>query len=93
MNLTDTVVTRREHTLITSGPYRRVRHPLYLAACLAVIADSLITANWFLALTGAAVFVLLVVRTGREEENLVKRFGDDYRRYMDSTSRFFPRIP
>ena len=92
MNLTDTVVTRREHTLITTGPYRWVRHPFYLATCQAIIADSLVTANWFLALTGTVVFTLLVIRTRREEENLVKRFGDDYRRYMDSTSRFFPRL-
>lgn len=28
-NLTDTVVTRREHTLVTRGPYRFVRHPFY----------------------------------------------------------------
>lgn len=91
-NLTDTVVTRREHALITTGPYRWVRHPLYLATCLAVITDSLMAANWFLASTGVAVFALLMIRTGREEEELVKRFGDDYRRYMDSTSRFFPRL-
>src|SRR5688572_30158269 len=31
-NLTDTVVTRRTHTLVTIGPYRWVRHPLYTAA-------------------------------------------------------------
>ena len=91
-NLTDTVVTRKEHALITSGPYRRVRHPLYLATCMAVISDSLIAANWFLALTGVVVFALLVIRTGREEKELVKRFGDDYRRFMDSTPRFFPRL-
>ncbi len=30
-NLTDTVVIRKEHTLVTSGPYRYVRHPFYLA--------------------------------------------------------------
>ena len=89
-NLTDTVVTRREHALITTGPYRWVRHPLYLATLLAVITDSLMAANWFLAWTGVVVFALLVIRTRREEEELVKRFGDDYRRYMDSTPMFFP---
>jgi len=89
-NLTDTVVTRREHTLVTTGPYRWVRHPLYSAAGLAVVADSLVTANWYLALTGALVFVLIVIRTAREEENLIRRFGDDYRRYMEKTGRLFP---
>ena len=32
-NITDTVVTRREHTLVTSGPYRYVRHPFYVQYC------------------------------------------------------------
>jgi protein-S-isoprenylcysteine O-methyltransferase Ste14 len=89
-NLTDTVVTRRDATLVTTGPYRWVRHPFYVAFALAVVADSLATANWFLALTGGLLLLLLVIRTRKEEEKLVARFGDDYRRYMARTGRFFP---
>ncbi len=91
-NLTDTVVTRREHTLVTTGPYRWIRHPFYLSVALAVIANSLTAANWFLFITGGLVFLLLVIRCRKEEENLVARFGDRYRDYMDRTSRFLPRI-
>ncbi len=91
-NLTDTVVTRREHTLVTTGPYRWVRHPFYLAAGLAMIADSVVTANWYLAFTGGVTLALIVIRTAREEENLINRFGDGYRRYMDTRGRFFPRL-
>src|SRR5262245_29732156 len=46
-NLTDTVVTRRQHSLVTSGPYQFVRHPFYVAFLLAVLANALTTANWF----------------------------------------------
>ncbi len=91
-NLTDTVVTRIEHTLVTSGPYRWVRHPFYLAFGLIIVADSLATANWFLALTGGLTFALIFIRTTKEEENLIKRFGDDYRRYQDRTGKLFPRL-
>ena len=35
-NLTDTVVTRKQHTLVSHGPYRWVRHPLYSSAALLV---------------------------------------------------------
>ena len=91
-NLTDTVVTRREHTLVTSGPYRWVRHPFYDAVALCMVANSLAAANWFLLLTGVALFALIVVRTRREEENLVARFGDSYRAYTQRTGPFLPRI-
>ena len=91
-NLTDTVVTRAEHTLVTRGPYRWVRHPFYLATALAVVANSLVTANWFLALTGGILFGLLVLRTRTEEEKLIERFGEDYNEYMKRTGRFLPRL-
>ncbi len=91
-NLTDTVVTRARHTLVTTGPYRWVRHPFYVASTLAVVANSTVTANWFLALTGAIPIVLLVIRTKTEEEKLVERFGDEYRIYMERTGRFLPRL-
>ena len=91
-NITDTVVTRREHTLVTSGPYRYVRHPFYVTSALAFAANALATANGFIALTGFAALALLVIRTTTEEAKLVERFGDDYRRYMARTGRFFPRV-
>ncbi len=90
-NLTDTVVTRREHTLVTTGPYRWVRHPFYVAFALAVLANSLTATNWFIFVTGTTVLFLLVARTRTEEDNLIKRFGEDYRRYMERTGRFWPR--
>ncbi len=89
-NLTDTVVTRRKHTLVTRGPYRWVRHPFYDSAALCILANSLVAANWFLFLTGGLTFVLLVIRTRKEEENLLARFGDAYRAYMERTGRFLP---
>ena len=90
-NITDTVVTRANHTLVTRGPYRWVRHPFYVAFALAIVADSLVTANWFLALSGGLTVTLIVLRTRTEEEKLIERFGDEYRRYMQRTGRFVPR--
>lgn len=92
LNLTDTVVTRTKHTLVTSGPYAWVRHPFYTSTALAVVANSLVTANWFVFVTGALVFALLVIRCRREEENLIARFGEDYRAYARRTGRFVPRF-
>ena len=91
-NLTDTVVTRQKHTLVVHGPYSWIRHPLYDSAVLLMVAVSLIAANWFLFMTGIVVFSLLKIRTRTEEENLVLRFGDGYRTYMERTGGFLPRI-
>ena len=54
-NLTDTVVTRQKHTLITDGPHRWIRHPFYDSAALLAVAVSLIAANWLVLVTGVAL--------------------------------------
>ena len=92
-NLTDTVVTRREHSLVTSGPYQWMRHPFYIGVTGTVVAASLATSNWLIALSGFIILFLLVLRTDREEAKLIERFGDDYRSYMVRTGRFWPRRP
>ena len=91
-NLTDTVVTRAEHTLVTTGPYRWVRHPFYSAAFLFFVAASLVSANWYLAVAVGLAGVLLAIRTRTEEAKLIERFGDEYLAYMHRTGRFVPRL-
>ena len=92
-NLTDTVVTRQVHTLVTHGPYRWVRHPFYNCVMLFIIASSLMAANWFLFAAGCAFFCLVAIRTRTEEALLLARFGDAYRTYLRQTGRFVPRWP
>ncbi len=91
-NLTDTVVTRRKHTMITSGPYGWIRHPFYTSTALALVANALVTANWFILASGVLTFALLVIRCRTEEANLIARFGDAYRDYARRTGRFVPRL-
>ena len=89
-NLTDTVVTREAHTLVTRGPYRWVRHPFYLCVLLLVLSLGLVAANWFMLAAGVVLVTMLVVRTRIEEEKLLARFGDPYRAYLKRTGRFLP---
>jgi protein-S-isoprenylcysteine O-methyltransferase Ste14 len=91
-NLTDTVSTRRDATLVTRGPYRWVRHPFYVTAALSMLAVAWLTANVGIAVAGMLVITLLVIRTPIEEQKLIERFGDEYRRYMAVTGRFFPKL-
>ena len=91
-NLTDTVVTRKDSSLVISGPYRYVRHPFYLAFLLGITGVGLAMANWFVWLVGLVPFGFIVARTRIEEAKLVERFGVEYQEYMQRVGRFFPRI-
>jgi protein-S-isoprenylcysteine O-methyltransferase Ste14 len=83
----------KEQTLITSGPYSRIRHPMYL--CFFIHAASLwiLTANH---LIGAAAIMSFAViysfRVSTEEQMMLDRFGDEYRAYMKRTGRLLPRL-
>ncbi|MCL5951746.1 MAG: isoprenylcysteine carboxylmethyltransferase family protein [Chloroflexi bacterium] len=92
-NFSPTLHIRREHTLVTRGPYRYVRHPMYTALFLSLLAILLLTRNWLVGgvpLVGLCVIVLL--RVPREESAMIEKFGDAYRQYMKRTGRFLPSV-
>ncbi len=82
-----------EHSLVKTGPYRWVRHPMYTAFYLLHIASFLLAANWFIGITWTAgLTVIILLRIKREEAMLLEAFGERYRSYLDKTGRFFPRV-
>lgn len=90
-NITPTVVTRQQHSLVTHGPYRWIRHPLYTFAFLFFAGLSLLAASWFMVLVLILGSPVLLLRTPIEEQRLIERFGDQYREYMQHTGRYLPR--
>jgi len=90
--VTPTSATRKEHQLSTSGPYRWVRHPLYTIGSSFFISFGMMADNWFIAALGVLTFILMAIRTPKEEANLIEKFGDEYREYMKHTGRFLPKI-
>ncbi len=92
-NVTETVFTKERHELVTGGPYRRVRHPLYATAVALFLGFGLALGSWFVLLAaGVAVVLLRLVVIPREEQALLARFGNAYRDYMGSTGRLLPRL-
>jgi protein-S-isoprenylcysteine O-methyltransferase Ste14 len=91
-NITPTVETRENHELVTNGPYRWVRHPLYSVGTSFFISLSVLAANWLMGLASLLVLAMLLVRLPKEEAKLIERFGNEYREYMKRTGRFFPRL-
>jgi len=92
-NISETVLTKATHELVTTGPYRWVRHPLYTVGTLLLTAVSLLAANWFIGgMTVLVVALILGVVIPREEANLIEKFGDAYRAYRKQTGRLLPRL-
>lgn len=90
--ITPTSATREQHTLVVSGPYRWVRHPLYTIGSSLFLAFAVMADNWFIAILGILTFILMAIRTPKEEANLIEKFGDEYRAYMKRTGRFLPKF-
>jgi protein-S-isoprenylcysteine O-methyltransferase Ste14 len=90
--ITPTSATREKHSLVTHGPYRWVRHPLYTIGSSLFLAFGMMADNWFVALLGVLAFIAMAVRTPKEEANLIDKFGDEYREYMKRTGRFLPKL-
>jgi protein-S-isoprenylcysteine O-methyltransferase Ste14 len=91
-NISPSHATRAGHQLVTHGPYRWVRHPLYSAGLLLCVSLTLLTALWTLGVGMLIPLAVLLWRTPREEARLVETFGEEYRAYMRRTGRFFPRL-
>lgn len=84
---------RTEHNLVTHGPYRWVRHPMYTVLYMHLFAILLLTANWLIAGTLLLMQTLIIaLRLQNEEAAMVEKFGDDYRYYMQQTGRFLPKL-
>jgi protein-S-isoprenylcysteine O-methyltransferase Ste14 len=81
----------RQHHLITTGPYARIRHPLYTAMCGWAIALALLTSNWILVTLAGLSIAGTLARVPKEEQMMLEAFGDEYRDYMHRTGRYFPR--
>ena len=83
---------REEHRLVTSGPYARIRHPLYTAMFGYGAGLALVTAIWVFVVMAVAVIAGAVARVPREEQMMIQEFGEEYQATMRRAGRFFPRI-
>ena len=81
------------HQMVTSGPYRRIRHPIYTSFLLILGSTFLISASWFIGGCWILMIALDInVRIEREEDLMISRYGDQYREYMTRTGRYFPNF-
>jgi len=82
------------HQLVSDGPYRYVRHPIYSALIVIAVGTTLVFRSYLL-LVVAALSVYAHLWWAAAEEKLLSSpegLGDDYRSYASRTGRFVPRM-
>jgi protein-S-isoprenylcysteine O-methyltransferase Ste14 len=92
-NFSTVLHVHSKQTLITNGPYHRVRHPMYTVLFLLSVGLMLVTANWTIGLFWLGGLIGVVAnRIDHEEAVMLEQFGDQYRDYMRRTNRFLPKL-
>ena len=92
-NWSVTLQTREEHSLVTTGIYSRIRHPMYSAMFALGVAQALFLPNWIVGPAYLVSFGLLYVfRVRIEERMMLDRFGTEYEEYVQRTGRLIPRL-
>jgi len=91
-NVSETVLTKRDHELVVGGPYRWVRHPLYSVGLVMLAGIALAAASGLIAALSGVLFAFLRwMVMPREEAELAARFGAAYDGYRTATPALLPR--
>jgi protein-S-isoprenylcysteine O-methyltransferase Ste14 len=88
----DRVVIQADHQLVRSGPYARMRHPIYSGVLLGIAGTALVVGEW----RGVLAFVLMLVnyaiKARREDNILADRFGHEFRDYEKHSGLLLPHF-
>jgi protein-S-isoprenylcysteine O-methyltransferase Ste14 len=91
-NWSATVQLKQDHQLITSGPYRFVRHPIYTGLLLLFLGNAIMVGDWRGLLAVAIVFASFWRKFRLEERWLAEHFGEAYRLYQARTKALIPAL-
>ena len=91
-NWSSTVTVKVEHQLITSGPYRWVRHPIYSGMILALLGTALARNQPRGLLAVVFLYVGFKIKSRAEERFMTNAFGAEYERYRRNTGAILPRV-
>ena len=88
----DAAIIPHAARLVTAGPYRFIRHPVYMALILFGWGAALKVASCSSVALAAITTGLLYYCSYREERENLEQFGTDYDRYMETTRMFIPGV-
>jgi protein-S-isoprenylcysteine O-methyltransferase Ste14 len=79
------------HQLVKKGPYRFIRHPMYLAVMLAAMGAFMVFLTWAMVIF-LPMSSIVIRRASQEEELLAHEFGEEWQSYARQVPKWIPRI-
>jgi protein-S-isoprenylcysteine O-methyltransferase Ste14 len=86
------VTYKEDQDLVTSGPYRFIRHPIYTSLALMILGTDLCYGSLFISIVFVGAAITFILRTKKEEEIMIRLFGQKYIDYMKRTKALIPWI-
>jgi protein-S-isoprenylcysteine O-methyltransferase Ste14 len=86
------ITIKEDHQLIRTGPYSRLRHPIYSGIILATIGSAIVIDEWRCVLGVCLVVIGYCLKARKEEAMLIQQFGDVFREHQRHAGFLFPRF-
>ena len=91
-NWGNNVIIYNDHTLVTNGVYRIVRHPLYASIIWMIYAVGILYQNYLVIILNSVIFIpFMTYRANQEEKELMITF-EEYKDYKTRVWKFFPKL-
>jgi protein-S-isoprenylcysteine O-methyltransferase Ste14 len=91
-NFSQDIAIKKDHHLVTSGPFKFIRHPQYLSQFLMDLGGAAATLSFILAPLALIQLPFLFMRASMEDKLLEKHFGENFRSYKKKTGMIIPFI-
>jgi protein-S-isoprenylcysteine O-methyltransferase Ste14 len=86
------ITLKEGHQLIRTGPYARLRHPIYTGLDLAAIGTALVINRWRCVIGVVVIMIGFVIKAKREEALLAGQFGEAFQEHLKQTGFLLPRF-
>jgi protein-S-isoprenylcysteine O-methyltransferase Ste14 len=91
-NWSRAVTLKEGHELISAGPYKRIRHPIYTGFALGILGTAIFVGEWRGVVAFAVVFIAHYIKARKEEAFLAREFGPAFDAHRAHTGMFLPKL-